>query len=329
MINLNYDQIISRIMKEADISQEELEKKIHDKMESLSGLVSKEGAAHIIANELGVKLFEAPGKLQIQDIIAGMKNVEVVGRVVQIYEIREFQKEDRSGKVANFILGDPTGVVRVVLWNSQADKLLSLQEKMPVKIKDAYAKENNGRIELHLNDRSELILNPEEEVPEEIKEFRREFKRKIISELQENDQGVEILGTIVQVFEPRYWVVNEEGRKVKEGEIPVGYSYVTNFQIDDGTDTIRVVCFKDQTQQLFSKTDQEMNSYRENHEKLSELRNNMIGAQVKVQGRVVKNEMFDRKELIANNVDTKPDPSEELTMMKSQTVVEHEEESVE
>jgi len=81
-------------------------------MDQLSGLISEEGAAHIIANELGVKLFQAAqagGQLKINDIAGGMRNVDVIGKITRKFELRNFKTADREGKVASFILADETG----------------------------------------------------------------------------------------------------------------------------------------------------------------------------------------------------------------------------
>ena len=109
MIKIPYEQIVERIKKEGNISEEEINGKIDSKMKQLSGLISKEGAAHIVANELGIKLFDSfTGKLQIKNIIAGLRNVETVGKVLQTYELREFTTNDRQGKVASLVIGDET-----------------------------------------------------------------------------------------------------------------------------------------------------------------------------------------------------------------------------
>ena len=63
MIKIPYDTIIEKIMEHSKLTLEEVNSKIKAKTEQLAGLISKEGAAHIIANELGVKLFEE-GKLK-------------------------------------------------------------------------------------------------------------------------------------------------------------------------------------------------------------------------------------------------------------------------
>jgi len=206
MIKIPYDQIIERIIKEADISKEDIDGKINDKMKQLSGLISKEGAAHIVANELGIKLFDAfTGKLQIKNIVAGLRNVETVGKVLQKYELREFTTNERQGKVASFVIGDETGTIRIVMWGSQAENINNLKQDMVIKLIGGYVKENNGTNEVHLNERSQLIMNPENEVIKDVKQYVSE--RKSIEKLTEKDNAVEILGTIVQVFEPRFFEV--------------------------------------------------------------------------------------------------------------------------
>ena len=151
MIKIPYEQIIERIKNEAKVSESEINEKINDKMKQLSGLISKEGAAHIVANEFGIKLFDSfSGKLQIKNILAGLRSVETVGKVIQTYELREFTTTDRQGKVASLVIGDETGTIRVVMWGDQADNIKNIEKDMIIKIVGGYVKDNNGRIELHL-----------------------------------------------------------------------------------------------------------------------------------------------------------------------------------
>ena len=63
----NYQQLIEFISENSGVSTEDIERKIEAKQAKLSGLISKEGAAHIVANELGIKLMDSfSGKLQIK-----------------------------------------------------------------------------------------------------------------------------------------------------------------------------------------------------------------------------------------------------------------------
>ena len=91
IIQIPYDQIIEKIKTSTNISDTDIQAKIDDKLKQLSGLISKEGAAHIIANQLGVKLIEkTSGRLEIKNILSGMRDVETVGKVQAVYDIKEF-----------------------------------------------------------------------------------------------------------------------------------------------------------------------------------------------------------------------------------------------
>ena len=81
MIQMPYEDVVAKIKEKSGLSDSEIENKVSQKLEQLSGLISKEGAAHIIANELGVKIFEqVSGKLQIKNILTGMRDVETKGK---------------------------------------------------------------------------------------------------------------------------------------------------------------------------------------------------------------------------------------------------------
>src|SRR3989344_5553581 len=98
MLKIPYEEIVLKINEKTKMTTAEVEERIDKKLKQLSGLISKEGAAHIVANELGVKIFEPlSGKLQIKNILTGMRDVETVGKVLQVYEMREFSGENKSG----------------------------------------------------------------------------------------------------------------------------------------------------------------------------------------------------------------------------------------
>jgi len=56
----NYELLIDRIAKSASLEKSEVERKVEAKKAKLSGLISKEGAAQIIAAELGIN-FDGSG----------------------------------------------------------------------------------------------------------------------------------------------------------------------------------------------------------------------------------------------------------------------------
>ena len=328
MIKIPYEQIISKIKDEANISETEIEENINQKMKQLSGLISKEGAAHIVANELGIKLFDAfSGKLSIKNIIAGLRNVETVGKVLQTYELREFTTNERQGKVASMVIGDETGTIRVVMWGSQAENIRDITNGMIVKVVGGYVKDNSGNIEIHVNERSKLIANPPGESVNVVKQNTAE--RKEISKLTENDGNAEILGTIVQVFDPRFFPIDPEtGRKVTENEGKYyfndkvienpDHSYVLNVIVDDGTDNMRVVFFREAMEKLLNCSKEKVLGYRDNPESFEQVKSDLLGTLIKINGRVKKNLFFDRLEIVANNVSLNPDPEDEIKRLNEE-----------
>ena len=326
MIKIPYEDIIEKIKEETGLSEAELSEKIEEKLTQLSGLVSKEGAAHILANELGVKILEeSQGKVMANKLLPGMRSVEFLGKVQKVFDLVSFDKGSRKGKVRSFVAGDETGTIRIVSWNDQVDKIQTLKEGDVVHIQNAYIKENKGQKELHLNDKSQIELNPPGETIKEVKVVRESRPRKKIEQLLENDSNVEILGTIVQTFEPRFFEVcpncSKRARLIAggtdyicevHGRVSPKYSYVLNAVLDDGTGTIRTVFFKNQAENLTGKSESEFIEMKDNAEKTEQLKNQLLGEIVKIVGRAAKNTMFDRIEFVSQLVFPNPSPDEEL-----------------
>jgi len=219
MIGLTYEQIIERIQKEKNISLEDIEIKVKIKLKELSDLISREGAAYIVANELGIKLFEDFSKktLKINQLIAGIGSLNIVGKVLDIYQVREFNSNNRKGRVASLLFGDETGTCRVVFWDLNHIKEIengNITRDKVIKVKNAYVKENNGFKEIHLGNRASLDLNPEEKIESVNTGIIREVIKKQIKDLIPGEFA-SISGTIVQAFEPRFYDACAEcGKKV-------------------------------------------------------------------------------------------------------------------
>jgi len=328
MIRIPYAEMLAKIQEKSGLSQEDVEAKINEKLEQLSGLISKEGAAHIIANELGVKLVEPGGK--VKDIYAGMRNVEVNAKVQQVYEVRDFTRQDGSGgKVGNFLVGDETGTIRVVCWGDKADLLNKLAPDIIVRITGGLCRDNQGRPEIHLGDNSNVVISPNGVDIKEVKERKQESVRKKIKNLAENDVNIEILGTIVQVFDPKFYEVcpecnarikdnNGEFACLKHGKVAPAYGYVVNVFVDDGSENIRCVLFNKQAEILFNKKPEEMDAFRTSPESFESLKNDMLGTIVKFVGKVRKNDFFDRLEFMTQLVFPEPDPEEEIKRLKQE-----------
>jgi len=322
MISIPLKDIIAKIVKQTGLTESEVEQQIKTKIEQLYGLVSEEGAAHIIANEHGIKLLEVTGDLKIKDILMGMKSVDIVGRVLRKYELREFNTEKRKGKVANLMLGDETGTIRLVFWNDKTNDFTQIKEEDVIKVKGAYVRDNAGRKELHLGDNSHVIINPAN-VTVNTRE-RKEYAKKHIKEL-EDGVSAEIMGTILQVFDVKFFEVcpkcnkrlrlRDESFACEEHGIqtPI-YNYVMNVYLDDGTGNIRAIFWKQQSQRLLKLTDNEFNAIRIAPELFEKYKTDMLGVQVKILG-TTKNNIMGRLEFNSEIVFTDLNPDHEIELL--------------
>lgn len=319
MIGLTYEQIIEKIKAEKGLSEEEINAKIKKKLEQLSDLISKEGAAHIIANELGVNLFEKVSKrFKVKDLSPMLRNIEVAAKIIRLYEIRSFKTEKREGRLAAMLVGDDTANIRVVIWDEPLIKMFEegqLKEGDTVLIMNAYVRDNNGFKELHLGSGSGIEANPKGvEINVLEKGVGPSFERKRISELNEGDFA-SICGTVVQLFEPRFYEACPEcGKKLEQqgGKLvcrehnavsEAAVVPIVNFFMDDGTDNIRVVCFRDHAGRVLNVTKEQLLEIRANPDRFQEVRDSVIGSQLIINGRVRKNEMFNRLEFSASSVE--------------------------
>jgi|Deesub1362A_J573_1020465.scaffolds.fasta_scaffold00051_124 replication factor A1 len=200
--------IIRKISEETNIEEKEIKVKIENKQKELGGLITIEGAAHIVANEMGINLFESISKkpeLKIENIIPGMNSVDIIGRVMRVFEPKEFEKEDGSrGRVCSIILGDDTGTIRTVFWGKDVSLIErgDIEEGKILRIRDGYTKENiNGEPELHIGIRTRVIPNPKDVDDKEIP--LPEERKKKIADLTEDTSSVDVVCKIIRIYEPR------------------------------------------------------------------------------------------------------------------------------
>jgi hypothetical protein len=333
MINIPINQIKEKISAKTGMSDAEITAKIKEKLRQLSGLISEEGAAHIIANELGVKLFEAGETLQIKGVLGGMRNVDLACKVVQKYEMREFTSAKGPGKVLSILVGDESGLIRIVFWNKQAENALALKEGDVIKVVGGYVRENQGRNEIHINDMAKLIVNPPgvtiNAPARGGSSGPRDYTRKKISELQETDMNVEVLATIVQVFDLNFFEVcpqcnkrirlREEGFVCQtHGSVEPDFNFVMNVYLDDGTDNVRTVLWRDQAEQLLGMKKDQILMFKDDPARFEPIKHDLLGNMIIVSGRATKNQTFDRIELTAAQVNKNPNPHQETARVKEE-----------
>lgn len=310
MLNLSPDEIKKKIQEQTQLSREDIDKRVQEKLTQLSGLISEEGALHIIANELEVQFVPSKEERRIKDLLPGMRDVEQPMRVIQSYDLREFESkyDGGVGKVKSFLAGDESGVIRVTCWGVRAEEAEKLKEQDIVVVKSAYVKENQGRAELHLNNNSELTINPEGVEVATTSPSRSEdgeYVRKSINELSKGDYRVELLGTIVQAYDPRFF-------ERKDGTP----GFVTNIMIDDGKGNVRVGCFDEVAAQVLGMKKEEVLSNKEGS--FEEEKTAVLGEIVKIKGRAKLNTVYNSIDVTADEIDMSPDAKAELERLQKE-----------
>ncbi len=308
-------KLAEMIAEEKGIDIDEVVEKIENKEKEYNGLISKEGAAHIVAKEAGIELIdEDSDSLDIENIVSGMNKATVVGKIERIFEPREFETDNGKGKVANIILRDETGSVRFSLWNEEVEKFIE-EERVGVgdtiRIENGYVTEDNrDRPELRLG-RSGELKEVDEEIDIEVGDdsYTGGFKRKNISKLAPG-QSAEIRGTVVNIFSksPFFKKCPECGERVEGEECEEHEEFEVNMVIsavvDDGTDSIRAVFFGEQAEDLVDVERNEaweMTNEGKDMEEFSEKCNEILGKEVRVKGRVKMNDFFGRPEILVNS----------------------------
>ncbi|MCK5149786.1 DUF2240 family protein [Candidatus Pacearchaeota archaeon] len=300
MVQGNYDKVLERIAKSSGLEKEEIERRVEAKRAKLSGLISKEGAAQVIAAELGISFDNE--KLKIDELLPGMRKANVVGKIINLFPVRTFTtKSGDEGKVVNFFMADDTSNIKVVLWDTNHIELIEkgeVGEGKVVELTNASMRDN----ELHLGSFSEFKLS--DEVFEDVK-TERVVKEKNIFDFKVGD-NVSVRAFVVQAFEPRFFHVCPECKKkavqeaedyvcAEHGKVTPEKRALINIVLDDGTESIRCVLFHDNLSELGI-------TELENPERLINQKEDLLGKEMVFSGNVRTNKFFNNPEFIVNEV---------------------------
>jgi hypothetical protein len=304
---MTLDRIVEKICQHSKYPEDSVRKMIEEKVIELSGLVSREGAAYIVARELGLNLLkETRRQLKIGNLISGLRSVDLAARIVKMYGPREFEKSGKTGRVMNMILGDDSGTVRLSLWNDEIDKIEKdgIKEGDVLKISGAYVKPDDRElVELrlgrgHMEKTSQVV-----DIPDSVKIEQRfeSISRKPISGFQEGEYS-EARACVVQVFRknPFFEVCPQCGTRAREkegrwccdehGAADPKHAMVVSGIIDDGTGNIRAVFFMEIAR-----------SRSDNLAVFDQLK--AMGVDYVMRGRVKANSFTERMEFVVNDIE--------------------------
>ncbi len=242
-MKIDVEKLIRAVAGKTGLPQRKVEKKIEEKVKELGGLLTREGAAVVVAREYGVDITDITsrsggerraGVLKLSELVEGMQSACVAVRVIRKYPPREYSRSDGSaGRVANILVADETDRTRAVFWDSAVDLLEKFSEGDAIMILDAYTRrsEADDSVELHIGRRGRVVVNPSDvSVPELVPE------RKRIEELSRYDLNVEVLCKVVRVYEPREFLRSDGSRGL-----------VLDVLVADETGTAKLVLWDEDT----------------------------------------------------------------------------------
>ena len=206
---MDLEQIVQQIlMARRDLSREEVLKKIIDRKRSAEDYFLDEVAARLVANDLGVEIPSAEdafhSEIAVKDLVSGLNDVTIVGRVIVVYPVQTFPRSDLTeGKVARLLLADKTGSLRLVLWDDKIHIVESgrLRPGLIVKVLHGYVRDAiDGRLELHLGKKGDLEISPPNAVESDYPQIN-DFIEKI-RQLTPSKKRASVLGLVSEVFPP-------------------------------------------------------------------------------------------------------------------------------
>ncbi|VVC00128.1 Replication factor A [uncultured archaeon] len=208
---------------------EEINEMISAKKNRFSGLLTDDGAAYMVARELGVKIAESQKPAKISELREGLAGIDVIARAKQVFPPKEFESKGKKGRLQSIMLWDGTGEARLTLWNSDIDKaaLLGIKKGDAVKVVNCSAAKYNGQLQLNLNYNSTISIAQESEAPST------EAKKTNLNDLEAGMNEVSVKAKIKTIFPERSFE-NERGK-----------GRVMNFILSEGLKEVRATAWNE------------------------------------------------------------------------------------
>jgi hypothetical protein len=297
MLQGNYEQILKMMAESSGISASDIERRIEAKRAKLSGLISKEGAAQIIASELGISFDKQ--KMKISGLLSGMRRITIVGKVIKMNKVIAYNKNGKSGKIGSFQIADDTSNIRVVLWDTNH---ISLIESGNIKEGDV-VELSNGDIrnsEIHVSSFGDIKISAQ--ILENVQD-KPVLQNKPLKEARMNDNIV-ARAFIVQIFGPTFYntcsqcnkKLAETGNCEVHGVVTPKKNAILTLILDDGTENLRAVLFSESIKKLIN-----LNEIPDT-EGFVPIRKELMGKEILVEGNVRKSKISDNLEMFMNNI---------------------------
>jgi len=215
---------------DADVSAEEFEEMVAEKVEEMGGLADDETAAMLVAHELE----DEGGEVEsVADIEPGMDDVKFVAKLVSIGEKRTFERDgdQPDGQVVNTEVADESGRIRLSLWDEMAESALEELEVGDVLRIAGRPKEGYNGVEVSA-DKAEI--DPDVEIDVSLSDSY------TVEELSMGLSDVTLVGKLLDVDDDYRTFDRDDGTEGRVGNVAIG----------DETGRIRVTLWDEATDLL-------------------------------------------------------------------------------
>lgn len=212
------------------ISYEDFVSKVEERKEALGGLCDDEMCARLVLSDLGISSTERE-TVVIESIDENSGNITFIAKVLSLYEPREFNRADGTiGRVVSAMVGDPTGKIRVSVWDAKVDAVENGEIKIGSNVTvSGYTKKGLNGPEVHVGNNG-VFAPCAEEVEYEV-------PVRMIGDIKDGMNDITVLGKILDLGQIKTFTRKDGG----EGR-------VSNMTIGDSTGTVRVSMWDDKAQ---------------------------------------------------------------------------------
>lgn len=203
------------------------------------------------------------------------EEVDLIGRIVELYDANEFQRTDGSvGFVRSVEIADDTGVVRASFWDEKAK--LKLNRGDLIKIENAKTRLRDDKVELNIGKTVRIIKideNDTQDLPSLLELEESIYKTLQIEEIEKEDKNIKVSGKISEAYGDRIlyemcpncnkrveyvdgaFVCDFCGEEIKQPN----YLMIIPCVIEDDTGTMRITFFRKLAEELIEITTEEAN----------------------------------------------------------------------
>jgi len=144
--------------------------------------------------------------MEIKDLQIGQGDIDLVAEVVDIGEVREFEKFGKKGRVATARIKDSSGEINLSLWNEDVDRVKTGQR---LHLINCYVGEWQGEPQLTTGRFGKIEVLPQEETEDEA------LEEELLEE-KTTDEGEHILTKDEKIEEEKIEEEKIGDKKVEE-----------------------------------------------------------------------------------------------------------------